>query len=75
MAGPAKYLLSLEKVDPSAKVYHILYSWMSNKTANILSFSFDTPGSKVRFLFFQILNNYYIKIILNFRQKECLIRV
>ncbi|XP_077295548.1 apolipoprotein lipid transfer particle [Arctopsyche grandis] len=45
MAGPAHYLLSLEKVDPTAKVYSFLYAWNTNDTTNDIRFSFDTPNS------------------------------
>lgn len=48
MAGPAYYLLSLEKVDPTASIYSFLYTWNANDTTNVISFIFDTPGSAVR---------------------------
>ncbi|KAH9643130.1 hypothetical protein HF086_010582 [Spodoptera exigua] len=46
MSGPAKYILSLEKADPTAKTYAIEYRWDKNATGNVVSFSFDTPDSK-----------------------------
>ncbi|XP_013168741.1 PREDICTED: uncharacterized protein LOC106118616 [Papilio xuthus] len=46
MSGPAKYILSLEKADPSAKTYAFQYKWQKNDTANVIGFSFDTPDSK-----------------------------
>ncbi|KPJ14886.1 Apolipophorin, partial [Papilio machaon] len=46
MSGPAKYILSLEKADPSAKTYAFQYKWQKNDTANVVGFSFDTPDSK-----------------------------
>ncbi|CAH1641791.1 unnamed protein product [Spodoptera littoralis] len=46
MSGPAKYILSLEKADPTAKTYAIQYRWDKNATGNVVSFSFDTPDSK-----------------------------
>lgn len=49
MSGPAKYILSLEKADPSANIYAFEYKWDKNDTSNIISFSFDTPESQVRF--------------------------
>lgn len=47
MSGPAKYILSLEKADPSAKTYAFEYKWDKNETNNNILFSFDTPNSKV----------------------------
>lgn len=49
MSGPAKYIVSLEKADPSAKTYAFQYKWERNDTTDVLGFSFDTPNSKVRF--------------------------
>ncbi|XP_013138334.1 PREDICTED: uncharacterized protein LOC106103192 [Papilio polytes] len=46
MSGPAKYILSLEKADPSAKTYAFQYKWQKNDTTNVIGFSFDTPDSK-----------------------------
>ncbi|KAL4716783.1 hypothetical protein ACJJTC_001939 [Scirpophaga incertulas] len=46
MSGPAKYILSLEKADPSAKTYAFEYKWDKNETADVIGFSFDTPNSK-----------------------------
>ncbi|CAB3225976.1 unnamed protein product [Arctia plantaginis] len=46
MSGPAKYILSLEKADPTANTYAFQYKWDKNETANVVSFSFDTPDSK-----------------------------
>lgn len=48
MSGPAKYILSLEKADPSAKTYAIQYKWDTNETTSVVDFSFNTPNSKVR---------------------------
>lgn len=50
-AGPSNYLLSLEKVDPSANIYSFQYNMDSNETATVVGFAFDTPGSKVFFIF------------------------
>ncbi|XP_052751003.1 uncharacterized protein LOC113509342 [Galleria mellonella] len=55
MSGPAKYILSLEKADPSAKTYTIQYHWDKNETANIIEFSFDTPNSKEKRMFDALL--------------------
>ncbi|KAJ8708722.1 hypothetical protein PYW08_010104 [Mythimna loreyi] len=46
MSGPAKYILSLEKADPTANTYAFQYRWDKNETSNVVSFSFDTPDSK-----------------------------
>ncbi|CAH0714994.1 unnamed protein product, partial [Brenthis ino] len=46
MSGPAKYIVSLEKADPSAKTYAFQYKWERNDTTDVLGFSFDTPNSK-----------------------------
>ncbi|CAH2058175.1 unnamed protein product, partial [Iphiclides podalirius] len=46
MSGPAKYILSLEKADPSAKTYTFQYKWDRNSTTDVIGFSFDTPNSK-----------------------------
>nr|XP_049706191.1 uncharacterized protein LOC110382727 isoform X1 [Helicoverpa armigera]XP_049706192.1 uncharacterized protein LOC110382727 isoform X2 [Helicoverpa armigera]XP_049706193.1 uncharacterized protein LOC110382727 isoform X3 [Helicoverpa armigera]XP_049706194.1 uncharacterized protein LOC110382727 isoform X4 [Helicoverpa armigera]XP_049706195.1 uncharacterized protein LOC110382727 isoform X5 [Helicoverpa armigera] len=46
MSGPAKYILSLEKADPTADTYAFQYKWDKNETSNVVSFSFDTPDSK-----------------------------
>ncbi|CAH0598289.1 unnamed protein product [Chrysodeixis includens] len=46
MSGPAKYILSLEKADPTANTYAFQYKWDKNETNNVISFSFDTPDSK-----------------------------
>ncbi|XP_075986269.1 apolipoprotein lipid transfer particle [Anticarsia gemmatalis] len=46
MSGPAKYILSLEKADPTADTYAFQYKWDKNATDNVVSFSFDTPDSK-----------------------------
>lgn len=46
MSGPAKYILSLEKADPTANTYAFQYKWDKNDTTNVVSFSFDTPDSK-----------------------------
>lgn len=47
MSGPAKYILSLEKADPSARIYTFQYNWDKNETTNVIGFSFDTPNSNV----------------------------
>lgn len=47
MSGPAKYIVSLEKADPSAKTYALQYKWDRNDTTDVLEFSYDTPDSKV----------------------------
>lgn len=47
MSGPAKYIVSLEKADPSAKIYSFLYKSDSNDSTTEVGFSFDTPNSKV----------------------------
>lgn len=47
LSGPAKYIVSLEKADPSAKTYAFQYKWDHNETTNVIDFSFDTPNSKV----------------------------
>lgn len=47
LSGPSKYILSLEKADPSAKTYAMQYTWDKNDTNNMFTFSFDTPNSKV----------------------------
>ncbi|XP_028030625.1 uncharacterized protein LOC114243361 [Bombyx mandarina] len=46
MSGPAKYIMSLEKADPSAKTYALEYKWDRNSTNDVISFSFDTPDSQ-----------------------------
>ncbi|XP_068624199.1 uncharacterized protein Apoltp [Battus philenor] len=46
MSGPAKYIVSLEKADPSAKTYAFQYKWDRNATTDVIGFSFDTPNSK-----------------------------
>ncbi|XP_053620364.1 uncharacterized protein Apoltp [Plodia interpunctella] len=51
MSGPAKYIVSLEKADPSAKTYAFQYQWDRNETANVIGFSFDTPNSKEKRMF------------------------
>ncbi|XP_060807756.1 uncharacterized protein LOC106135284 [Amyelois transitella] len=51
MSGPAKYIVSLEKADPSAKTYAFQYHWDRNETANVIGFSFDTPDSKEKRMF------------------------
>ncbi|KAM3962221.1 LOW QUALITY PROTEIN: apolipoprotein lipid transfer particle [Aphomia sociella] len=51
MSGPAKYILSLEKADPSAKTYTVQYNWDKNETTNVIGFSFDTPNSKEKRMF------------------------
>ncbi|XP_028158784.1 uncharacterized protein LOC114351683 isoform X6 [Ostrinia furnacalis] len=56
MSGPAKYILSLEKADPSAKTYAFEYKWDKNETNNNILFSFDTPNSKEKRMFNAILS-------------------
>ncbi|KAG6459272.1 hypothetical protein O3G_MSEX011302, partial [Manduca sexta] len=56
MSGPAKYILSLEKADPSAKTYAFEYKWDRNETSNVIGFSFDTPDSKEKRMFNAILS-------------------
>ncbi|XP_047539341.1 uncharacterized protein LOC125072709 [Vanessa atalanta] len=51
MSGPAKYIISLEKADPSAKTYAFQYKWDRNETTDVLGFSFDTPNSKEKRMF------------------------
>ncbi|RVE52154.1 hypothetical protein evm_003227, partial [Chilo suppressalis] len=55
MSGPAKYILSLEKADPSAKNYAFEYKWDKNETTNVIGFSFDTPNSKEKRMFNALL--------------------
>ncbi|XP_045507000.1 apolipophorins [Colias croceus] len=56
MSGPAKYIVSLEKADPSAKTYALQYKWDRNETTNVLGFSYDTPNSKEKRMFNAILS-------------------
>ncbi|XP_045454917.1 apolipophorins [Melitaea cinxia] len=51
MSGPAKYIVSLEKADKSAKTYAFQYKWERNETTDVLGFSFDTPNSKEKRMF------------------------
>ncbi|XP_072946200.1 uncharacterized protein Apoltp [Epargyreus clarus] len=51
MSGPSKYVLSLEKADPTANVYAFQYKWDRNETTDVLGFSFDTPNSKEKRMF------------------------
>nr|XP_034825791.1 apolipophorins [Maniola hyperantus] len=51
LSGPAKYIISLEKADPSAKTYAFRYKWDRNETTNLIDFSFDTPNSKEKRMF------------------------
>ncbi|KAG7296620.1 hypothetical protein JYU34_020436 [Plutella xylostella] len=51
LSGPSKYILSLEKADPSAKTYAMQYTWDKNDTNNMFTFSFDTPNSKEKRIF------------------------
>ncbi|CAH2241543.1 jg25523 [Pararge aegeria aegeria] len=51
LSGPAKYIVSLEKADPSAKTYALRYKWDRNETTNLIDFSFDTPNSKEKRMF------------------------
>ncbi|XP_026316021.1 uncharacterized protein LOC113227343 [Hyposmocoma kahamanoa] len=51
MSGPAKYIVSLEKADPSAKIYSFLYKSDSNESTTEVGFSFDTPNSKEKRMF------------------------
>ncbi|KAI5644619.1 lipoprotein amino terminal region domain-containing protein [Phthorimaea operculella] len=46
MSGPAKYIVSLEKADPSAKTFSFEYKWDKNATANHVQFTFNTPNSQ-----------------------------
>ncbi|CAK1547731.1 unnamed protein product [Leptosia nina] len=56
MSGPAKYIVSLEKADPSAKTYALQYKWDRNDTTDVLEFSYDTPNSKEKRMFNAILS-------------------
>ncbi|XP_022117827.2 uncharacterized protein LOC110995124 [Pieris rapae] len=56
MSGPAKYIVSLEKADPSAKTYALQYKWDRNETTDVLEFSYDTPNSKEKRMFNAILS-------------------
>nr|CAD7263142.1 unnamed protein product [Timema shepardi] len=46
--GPTKFAVSLEKADPTAKKYLLEYKWETTKNATLISFIFDTPGSKLK---------------------------
>ncbi|GBP16854.1 Apolipophorins [Eumeta japonica] len=56
LSGPSKYLISLDKADPSAKTYSFRYTWDSNNATNIFNFSFNTPDSKEKRMFNTILS-------------------
>ncbi|XP_073960757.1 apolipophorins-like [Choristoneura fumiferana] len=56
MSGPAKYILSLEKADPSANTYSFQYKYDKNETNSLLSFTFNTPDSKEKRMFDAVLN-------------------
>ncbi|KAI8423691.1 hypothetical protein MSG28_012726 [Choristoneura fumiferana] len=49
MSGPAKYILSLEKADPSANTYSFQYKYDKNETNSLLSFTFNTPDTSLSF--------------------------
>ncbi|XP_041972420.1 uncharacterized protein LOC121728328 [Aricia agestis] len=51
MSGPAKYIVSLEKADRSARTYSFRYRWDRNATADVLDLSYDTPDSKEKRMF------------------------
>ncbi|CAG9568621.1 unnamed protein product [Danaus chrysippus] len=55
LSGPAKYIVSLEKADPSANTYAFQYKWDKNDTTDVLDFSFDTPNSKEKRKFNAVL--------------------
>lgn len=48
LAGPAKFRVSLQKADPTAKDYVFEYKWTKARDKSVISVSFDTPGSSVR---------------------------
>ncbi|XP_063394239.1 uncharacterized protein LOC134679271 [Cydia fagiglandana] len=56
MSGPAKYVLSLEKADPSAKIYSFQYKWDKNQTSDVIAFTFDTPDSQEKRMIDAVLN-------------------
>ncbi|XP_049881187.1 uncharacterized protein LOC126377497 [Pectinophora gossypiella] len=56
MSGPAKYIVSLEKADPSAKTYAFEYKWDRNETTDVVGLSFNTPNSKEKRMFNALLS-------------------
>ncbi|XP_060537065.1 uncharacterized protein LOC132708634 isoform X2 [Cylas formicarius] len=48
LAGPAEFQLYINKSDPTADVYLFEYKWSQAKDVNMLSLTFDTPGSTVK---------------------------
>lgn len=48
LAGPAYFDIYVQKSDPSANVYLFEYKWTQGHNLNVVSLTFDTPGSHVK---------------------------